>query len=110
MEDDFDNFEDISKIETYAQFLDRFVTDEDRMYLEDEELARDVKELYAVNKGEIRSKADFERKKKEIEAMNQEEDNKERPLFSLNMEYRKGSFLDQSAERERDARKGRKPT
>ena len=64
MEDDFDNFEDISKIETYAQFLDRFVTDEDRMYLEDEELARDVKELYAVNKGEIRSKADFERKKK----------------------------------------------
>ena len=64
MEDDFDNFEDISKIETYAQFLDRFVTDEDRMYLEDEELARDVKELYAVNKGEIRSKADFEKKKK----------------------------------------------
>ena len=51
MEDDFDNFEDISKIGTYAEFLDRFVTDEDRMYLEDEELARDVKELYAVNKG-----------------------------------------------------------
>ena len=110
MEDDFDNFEDISKIETYAQFLDRFVTDEDRMYLEDEELARDVKELYAVNKGEIRSKADFERKKKEIEAMNQEEDNKERPLFSLNMEYRKGSFLDQLAERESEVRNGRKST
>ena len=110
MEDDFDNFEDISKIETYAQFLDRFVTDEDRMYLEDEELARDVKELYAVNKGEIRSKEDFERKKKEIEAMNQEEDNKERPLFSLNMEYRKGSFLDQLAERESEVRNGRKST
>ena len=76
MEDDFDNFEDISKIQTYAEFLDRFVTDEDRMYLEDEELARDVKELYAVNKGEIRSKADFERKKKEIEDMNREEDTK----------------------------------
>ena len=110
MEDDFDNFEDISKIQTYAEFLDRFVTDEDRMYLEDEELARDVKELYAVNKGEIRSKADFERKKKEIEAMNQEEDNKERPLFSLNMEYRKGSFLDQLAERESEVRNGRKST
>ena len=63
MEDDFDNYEDISKIETYAQFLDRFFTDEDRIYLEDEELAGDEKELYAVNKGEIRSKADFERKK-----------------------------------------------
>ena len=35
-----------------------------------EELARDWKELYAFNKGEIRSKADFERKKKKIEEMN----------------------------------------
>ena len=59
MEEDFENLDDISKIESYSQFLERFVTDEDRMYLEDEELARDVKELYAVNKGEIRSKADL---------------------------------------------------
>ena len=110
MEDDFDNFEDISKIESYAKFLDRFVTDEDRMYLEDEELARDVKELYAVNKGEIRSKADFERKKKEIEEQNREEDTKERPLFSLNMNYRKGSFLDQLKDRESEVRNGRKST
>ena len=57
--------------------------------------AGDAKELYAVNKGEIRSKADFERKKKEIEDMNREEDTKEHPLFSLNMTYGKGSFLDQ---------------
>jgi hypothetical protein len=110
MEDDFDNYEDISKIETYAQFLDRFVTDEDRMYLEDEELARDVKELYAMNKGEIRSKADFERKKKEIEDLNREEDTKERPLFSLNMEYKKGSFLEQLKDREGEVRNGRKST
>ena len=110
MEDDFDNYEDITKIESYAQFLDRFVTDEDRMYLEDEELARDVKELYAVNKGEIRSKLDFDRKKKEIEEMNREEDTKERPLFSLNMNYRKGSFLDQLQERESEVRNGRKST
>ena len=47
-------FEDISKIKTYAEFLDKFVSKEDLIYLEDEELARDVKELYAVNKGEIR--------------------------------------------------------
>ena len=110
MEDDFDNFEDISKIGTYAEFLDRFVTDEDRMYLEDEELARDVKELYAVNKGEIRNKADFDRKKREIEEMNREEDTKERPLFSLNMNYRKGSFLDQLKDRESEVRNGRKST
>ena len=110
MEDDFENFEDISKIKSYAEFLDRFVTDEDRMYLEDEELARDVKELYAVNKGEIRSKADFDRKKKEIEEANREEDNKERPLFSIDMNYRKGSFLDQLKERESEVRNGRKST
>ena len=110
MDDDFDNYDDISKIDTYAQFLDRFVTDEDRMYLEDEELCRDVKELYAVNKGEIRCKADFDRKKREIEEMNREEDTKERPLFSLNMNYRKGSFLDQLQERESEVRNGRKST
>ena len=110
MEDDFDNVDNISNIATYAEFLDKFVTDEDRMYLEDEELARDVKELYAVNKGEIRNKADFERKKREIEEMNREEDTKERPLFSLNMNYRKGSFLDQLKERESEVRNGRKST
>ena len=53
-----------------------------------------------MNKGEIRSKADFERKKKEIEDLNREEDTKERPLFSLNMEYKKGSFLEQLKDRE----------
>jgi hypothetical protein len=110
MEDDFDNYEDISKIESYAQFLDRFVTDEDRMYLEDEELARNVKELYAVNKGEIRSEADFKKKKDEINEMNREEDTKERPLFSLNMDYKKGSFLDHLQERESEVRNGRKST
>jgi hypothetical protein len=110
MEDDFDNVDNIANIATYAEFLDKFVTDEDRMYLEDEELARDVKELYAVNKGEIRNKADFERKKREIEEMNREEDTKERPLFSINMTYRKGSFLDQLKEREGEVRNGRKST
>ena len=110
MEEDFENLDDISKIESYSQFLERFVTDEDRMYLEDEELARDVKELYAVNKGEIRSKADFDRKKREIEEIFREEDTKERPLFSLNMNYRKGSFLDQLQERENEVRNGRKST
>ena len=110
MDDDLENYEDISKIKTYADYLDRFVTKEDLIYLEDEELARDVKELYAVNKGEIRSKADFDRKKREIEEMNREEDTKERPLFSLNMNYRKGSFLDQLQERESEVRNGRKST
>ena len=40
--------------------------------------------------------------------MNREEDTKEYPLFSLNMNYRKGSFLDQLQERESEVRNGRK--
>ena len=108
--DDLESFEDISKIKTYAEFLDKFVTKEDLIYLEDEELARDVKELYAVNKGEIRSKADFDRKKKEIESMNKEEDSKERDPFSKGMVYKKGSFLEMLQERESEARNGRKST
>ena len=106
--DDLESFEDISKIKTYAEFLDKFVTKEDLIYLEDEELARDVKELYAVNKGEIRSKADFDRKKKEIESMNKEEDSKERDPFSKGMVYKKGSFLEMLQERESEVRNGRK--
>jgi len=109
MEDDFENFDDITKIETYAQFLDRFVTDEDRMYLEDEELARNVKELYAVNKGEIRSEADFLRKKQELEAKNKEEEKNDEDLSS-NMTYIKGSFLRLLQERESQVKNGKKST
>ena len=51
--EDYDNLDEISvtKYQTYEDFLDKFVTYEDRIYLEDDDLARDVKELYAVNKG-----------------------------------------------------------
>ena len=37
MEDDFDGLEEISKSQTYAQFLDSFVTEEDKKYLESSE-------------------------------------------------------------------------
>ena len=67
MEDDIDGLEEISKSQTYAQFLDSFVTEEDKKYLEDEELARDVKELYSLNKGEI---IDFRERLKDEEEMN----------------------------------------
>ena len=90
--------------------MDSFVLPEDKKYLEDEQLARDIKELYNVNKGEIRSKADFYKKKEELDALNKEEDTKERPLFSLNMNYKKGSFLDFLQEREREVKNGRKST
>lgn len=51
--EDYDNIDDVSvtKYKSYSDFLDKFITYDDRIYLEDEDLARDVKELYAVNKG-----------------------------------------------------------
>ena len=82
-----DNFDDISNIETYSQYLDKYVTEEDLMYLEDEELARKVKELYEVQKGEIRNKDDFDRKKKELDEKNNEIEEKEQIQFSQNMHY-----------------------
>jgi hypothetical protein len=102
MEDDIDGLEEISKSQTYAQFLDSFVTEEDKKYLEDEELARDVKELYSLNKGEIRSKADFDMKKKEMEESNKEEENIELKYFSEDMKYKNGTFLAQLKQREKD--------
>ena len=110
MEDDIDGLEEISKSQTYAQFLDSFVTEEDKKYLEDEELARDVKELYSLNKGELRSKADFDMKKKEMEESNKEEENIELKYFSEDMKYKNGTFLAQLKQREKDIQSGQKST
>ena len=110
MEDDIDGLEEISKSQSYAQFLDSFVTEEDKKYLEDEELARDVKELYSLNKGEIRSKADFDLKKKEMEESNKEEENIELKYFSEDMKYKNGTFLAQLKQREKDIQSGQKST
>jgi hypothetical protein len=51
--EDYENMDDLSitKVESYQQFLDKFITQEDKMYLEDEDLIRDVKHFHAVNKG-----------------------------------------------------------
>ena len=103
--------EDISEIRTYAEYLDKYVTKEDLMYLEDEELARKIKELYNTQKGEIRNEADFNRKKKEIfDEKNIEENEKEQLQFSQDMHYAKGSFLELLQERENDVRNGIKFT
>jgi hypothetical protein len=53
--EDYENMDDLSitKVDTYQQFLDKFITQEDKMYLEDEDLIRDVKHFHAVNKGKI---------------------------------------------------------
>ena len=110
--DDYDNPDDnlIKLDDNYYDFLGRFVTDEDRLYLEDEDLARDVKELYEINKGDIRSKADFDKKKLELEMKGKIDESKEKPLYSQNYKFEVGTFLHELQSREQEVRNGRKST
>lgn len=111
-QDDYENNEVqiVNRFENYYEFLGEFIKPEDRMYLEDEDLARDVKELYEINKGDIKSKSDFDRKKKEIEMRGKVDENKEKPLYSQGKTFDKGTFLYELAIREQEVRNGRKST
>lgn len=110
--EDYDNYDDIAvtKYKTYGDFLDKFVTFEDKLYLEDDELARDIKELYAVNKGDIKNKEDFDNKKREHEILENQEEVKEKPSYSEGKEFKEGSFLWHLQQREYEVRNGRKST
>lgn len=110
MVDEFEIDENLENINSYNEFLSRFVTHDDLVYLEDEALARDVVELYENNKGDIRCKEDFERKKREYELRGQEDKNDEKPLYSQGKDFPKGSFLDELKKREPEVRNGRKST
>ena len=68
--DDFDNeFYDnsLDQFKTYEEYLDEHITSEDLFYLEDIELARQLKEQGYHAKHEILSKELFESKKKAVE-------------------------------------------
>lgn len=109
MEDDYDNVDDvnISKFKNYSEFLSKFITKEDKMYLDDDDLARELRELYANNKGGISSKEDFERKKREIEMRDQIDETKEKPLYSHGKVFEPKTFLHELATREYDVTNGR---
>jgi hypothetical protein len=111
-QDDFDTNEDeiVKQFDNYYQFLGEFIKDNDRKYLEDEDLARDVKELYDLNNGDIRCKADFDRKKKELEMLGKVDENKEKPLYSQNFKFQPKTFLYELQSREQEVRNGRKST
>ncbi len=53
--EEYENIDDfsITKYKTYNDFLDKFVNEDDRKYLEDEDLIREVKHFHALNKGRI---------------------------------------------------------
>jgi hypothetical protein len=110
-DDEYENQDEksFSKYKTYTEFLDRFVGYDDRLYLEDEDLARDVRELYAVNKGDIKNKEDFDRKKLEEEKKKEFHDDKTEKLpFSHGKTFEKDSFLWHLQQREYEVGNGRK--
>ena len=100
----------ISKYKNYYEFLGDFIKNEDRMYLEDEDLARDVKELYEINKGDIKNEEDFNQRKRELEMKGVVDENKEKPLYSQDKTFTPGTFLYELALREQEVRNGRKST
>ena len=110
--EDYDSNEELklSNFKNYYEFLGDFIKKEDRMYLEEEDLARDVKELYDINKGDIKNEADFLQKKLEIEMRGYIDENKEKPLFSQDKDFPVGTFLYELAIREQEVRNGRKST
>ena len=68
--DEYDGefFDDsLQKFENYEKYLDSFITADDEFYLEDIELARQLKEQGYRSKTEILSREDFYNKKKAIE-------------------------------------------
>ena len=77
--DEFESefFDDqLQKFDTYEKYLDSFITKDDIFYLEDIELARQLKEQGYRSKTEILSREDFYLKKKAIEEarLNQNKD------------------------------------
>lgn len=110
--DDYETSEEqlISRYKNYYEFLGDFIKNEDKMYLEDEDLARDVKELYEINKGDIKNEEEFNKRKKELEQRGVVDENKEKPLYSQDKIFQQGSFLFELASREQEVRNGRKST
>ena len=109
MDDQYENFDElnITNFRNYGDYLSKFITKEDKMYLDDDDLARELRELYANNKGDIKSKEDFDRKKREIEMRDQVDEKKEKPLYSEGKKFEEGSFLHALQQREYDVRNGR---
>lgn len=110
MDDEDRDIPDFNKLKTYEDYLNTKIDDDDRYFLEEDELCRDVKDLYAVNKGEIKSKEDFLKKKKEYEDRNKEVDTKEKKPFSQGKTYSPDSLLYELQQREVDVKNARKST
>ena len=97
--------------ETYEAYLDSHITQWDRYYLEDEDLARQLVELGIQGKGEILSKEEFEKRKKDNEVASKAKlESVPKKLASAEIDLTNFRFLQELADREEQVRNGRLTT
>ena len=105
------NDQSLEEYENYDQYLAAHITDIDRYYLEDEDLARQLVELGYHGKGDILTHAAFDKKKAEIEqAKKSKQHNVPKMLASAGKDLTGFPFLQALAEREEQVRNGRLTT
>ena len=101
----------LEEYESYEAYLTSHITDLDRYYLEDEDLARQLVELGIQGKGEILSREEFEQRKSEIEMTRKaKQHNVPKMLASAGKDLSGFPFLQALAEREEQVRNGRLTT
>lgn len=101
----------LDNFESYEDYLDSHITETEIKYLEDEELARQLVELGIQGRGEIYSKEEFERHKKENEISKKaKQENVPKKLASAEKDLSNFRFLQELADREEQVRNGRLTT
>lgn len=101
----------LDNFDSYEEYLNSHITDTDTYYLEDEELARQLVELGIQGKGEILSKEEFEKRKKDNEvAKKAKQENVPKKLANAEKDLSNFRFLKELADREEQVRNGRLTT
>jgi len=93
----------LEDFKTYEDYLNNFIDEKDRMYLEDMDIARQLIELGIHSKTQTLKKEQFEAKKKAIEeAKRNQNKDKTRKLTHKNAQtfYEHDEFLEALAQRE----------
>jgi len=97
-----------SAYSTYEEYLDSQIREEDRNYLEDDELARQLVELGYLGSGEALKRDEFEARKREEEEAKYKAMNKQpKKLCSAGIDFKGDPFLQALAEREESVRNGK---
>jgi len=101
----------LEEFETYEDYLNAEITETDKYYLEDEELARQLVETKVLGKGEILSREEFEKRKRDNEAAKKaKQENVPKKLASADIDLTGFPFLQELASREEQVRNGRLTT